>query len=224
MKVYQTIFLIVLLLALSSCLDSAQLFDEKRVSILFNVNNIGTSLEAGDDLIVINEFKFAIDRFTISSEEISLGTQDRITALLFIYEEVMEGSILVIDVGLGISDNAIFDTYEMFLEPVASRSGILDDDFFSDDGNYSIVIKGEINDNSFVYNSSREFEKTFNFTPASLTEINETLVLRKSIDILEVLFDENGEFLDPRIESNDVKIVDNINTYLTITAAAEDIF
>ena len=118
MKLVRLLTLLPILIFLSSCLDSAQFSDEKRVSLLFNVQNVGTALEIEENVVTITEFKFTIDRFTLSSEDgFSVGTQDRITALIFSYDEDIENSNLVIDVGLGFSDNIVFFNYQMFLEP-----------------------------------------------------------------------------------------------------------
>lgn len=225
MKLVRLLTLLPILIFLSSCLDSAQFSDEKRVSLLFNVQNVGTALEIEENVVTITEFKFTIDRFTLSSEDgFSVGTQDRITALIFSYDEDIENSNLVIDVGLGFSDNIVFFNYQMFLEPPVSRTGVFDDDFFSDNENYSIVMIGEINGSEFMYRSTGKFEKTFNFEPARLSDTNETLVIRKSFNIADLLTDEEGNFIDPTVESNDQVLVNKLNMLLEVTASAEDIF
>jgi len=210
--------------ALVSCLSTDPPTEEKHVAMYFKADNIGETLEYGENVIEIEEFKFALDRFTLfGTDDLALETGGLITAMIFSYNENMENYRLIIDVGLGFSDDFRFEGYNMSLQPVQERRGIMDDDFFSEEGNYSVIIKGEVNDIGFEFKSSEEFEKMFNFSGVQLSEQNETITFRKSIDLQTIFSDEENNFLNPRDEENELQIIENIYNNLQLEASAESL-
>lgn len=218
-KYFSLLFLCVF--AFVSCLSTDPPTEEKHVAMYFKSFNIGEMLEYGDNEIFIEEFKFALDRFTLfGSDDLVLETGGLITAMIFAYNENMDNYRLIIDVGLGFSDDFRFEGYNMALQPIQERRGIMDDDFFSEEGNYSVVIKGEVNDVGFEFKSSEAFEKMFNFSGVQLSEQNETIAFRKSIDLQTIFSDEENNFLDPRDEEIELQIMENIYNNLQLEASA----
>lgn len=219
-----TPILLCALFIFASCLSSDPPPAEKHVAMFFKADNIAETIEIDDNEIVIEEFKFAIDRFSLfGADDLELETSGILTAMIFAYTEEITDFRLIIDVGLGFSDDFHFDGYKMHLEPIQNRTGIMDDDFFSEEINYSVVIKGVVNEMSFEFKSSEEFEKRFDFNRVQLSEQNETIAFRKNIDLENVFINDEGGFLDPRDDENELEIINNIQNHLQIAASAEDL-
>jgi hypothetical protein len=210
---------------LSSCISSADLTNEKRFAMLFNVDNIGEELVIDQDTLYISELKFSLDRLSLRTDsDIDFETVSSITAMIFAYNDQLEGDRLIIEVGLGVSDDLAFNHYNMFLEPVASRNNVFDTDFFGESTNFSVIIKGVINEEEFEFRSNGEFEKEYIFDRVEVNSLNETLVLSKSIDVGNLFTGSDGSFIDPRISENDELILNGLNTHLELTVTADDIY
>jgi hypothetical protein len=210
---------------LSSCISSADLTNEKRFAMLFNVDNIGEELVIDQDTLYISELKFSLDRLSLRTDsDIDFETVSSITAMIFAYNEELQGDRLIIEVGLGVSDDLAFNSYSMFLEPVESRNNIFDTDFFGESTNYSVIIKGVINEVEFEFRSNGEFEKDYIFDRVEVNSLNETLVLTKSIDVGNLFTGSDGSFIDPRISENEELILNGLNTHLELTVTADDIY
>lgn len=76
---------------------------------------------------------------------------------------------------------------------------------------FSVIIKGRYHDIPFVYRTKKDIEQSFQLNPAlvvsdSLSDINVTLLVNPS----GWFRDEDGNFLDPTLESNEDEIDDSI--------------
>jgi hypothetical protein len=224
---FRTSLLITLLTVLlfSSCISSANITDEKRFGILFEAEKIGQDLTIGEETVNISEFKFSLSSLTLTTDEnVVFETVDRISALIFAYTEDIEQERLIIEVGLGINNDLAFNGYTMFLEPVDDRSSIFDDDFFGGEENYSIVIRGTIGEEEFEFKSSAIFDKEFPFDRVEVDELNETLVIRKTIDLEEFLTSSQGTLIDPRNPANEQLLVNSIEENLQLSVTSEDLY
>jgi hypothetical protein len=224
MKYFKLFTLPLLFLITVSCLDSNVVSEEKRLSIYFQVDGLGHTMTFGEQELTISEFKFALDRISLHAEDAVLQTGGNITALIFAYTDQMNQPRLIIDVGLGFSDVDVFNGYEIFLEPVASRTNIQDTDFFGDDENYSVIIKGGLDDEEFVFRSSLEFETFYDIGRVELTDRNETLLIISELEIESLFTNDEGEFLNPLLSESESQIIDNIRTNLEVSATASSIF
>ena len=212
-------------LIISSCISSASITDEKRFGVLFEADNIGEDLIIGDQTVNITEFKFSLGSLTLTTEDdITFETVERVTALIFAYTEDLIQERLIIEVGLGISDDLAFNNYTMFLEPVQDRSSIFDDDFFGTDENYSVIIKGTVGEEEFEFKSSAAFQKDFSFNRVEVDATNETLVLRKTIDLEELFTASDGSFIDPRVSQNEVLLINSVEENLQLNVTSEDLY
>ena len=210
---------------ISSCISSANITDEKRFGILFEADKIGEDLLIGEETVNISEFKFSLGSLALTTEdEITFETVERITALIFAYTEDLTQERLIIEVGLGINNDLAFNKYTMFLEPVQGRSSIFDDDFFGTDENYSIIIKGTVGEEAFEIKSSAEFQKEFTFNRVEVDATNETLVLRKTIDLEELFTASDGSFIDPRISLNETALINSVEENLQLSVTSEDLY
>ncbi|MDZ7807935.1 MAG: hypothetical protein U5K71_12590 [Gracilimonas sp.] len=215
-------FLSVLLL---SILTSCSLFNndtqvEKRIALYFQAQNIGDTLSYQQDSLVVTDFKFSVDRFAVAGNDIELESSPGINTFLFTYDLNANDDRLVIDVGLGIADNFTFNSYSMFIEPVPENAGILDDDFFGEENNYSMVIKGSYNRKNFNFRISPTLDRSFTFEPVTLSDIDETLLLSKTIDLNDVFLNPDGSILDPTDETNSTIIIERVRTFLEVEGVA----
>ncbi|HKK24770.1 MAG TPA: hypothetical protein VJ941_04045 [Gracilimonas sp.] len=216
---------IILLSFISACgLFNNDIQVEKRLSLNFQAENLGDSLSTEQDSLVITDFKFSVDRFIIAGNDIELESSPNVSTFLFTYDLDAAQERLVLEVGLGIADNSTFDSYTMYLQPVPNNAGILDDDFYGEDDNYSVVIKGKYNLKNFTFRISPTFEKIFSFDPVSLNDIDETLIIRKSIDLNEIFLNPDGSILDPTDSANESIIRERINANLQVEGFAVNIY
>ncbi|WP_232803141.1 hypothetical protein [Gracilimonas amylolytica] len=175
------------------------------------------------DSLVISDFKFSADRFIVAGNDIELESSPNVSTFLFTYDLNASEERLVLDVGLGIADNTTFNNYTMFIQPVPRNAEILDDDFFGEDNNYSMVIKGTYNRKEFNFRISPTFDRIFNFDRVTLSDIDETLILSKSIDLNDVFINPDGSILDPTNSDNNSIIRERVSTYLQVEGFAVNI-
>lgn len=216
---------ITLLSFISACgLFNNDIQVEKRLALYFQAENLGDTLTTEQDSLVITDFKFSADRFIVAGNDIELESSPNVSTFLFTYDLDAAQERLILDVGLGIADNATFDSYTMFLQPVPTNAGILDDDFFGENGNYSMVIKGTYNLKNFNFRISPTVERVFSFDPVTLSDIDETLILSKSIDLNDVFINPDGSILDPTDSANNSIIRERVSTYLQVEGFAVNIY
>lgn len=215
--------LIASLFLITGCLKSD--FEiQKRVEVLFLVDNLNTDLFFGQDTLRIEEFKYAVNSFSLITEDSTeLRTDSEINALIFGYDASASGDRIVISTGLGFELNG-FVSYELSLAPVEDGATILDPDFFGGDNNYSIIIEGSVNGESFTYRTDIDFIKKYFFDPIFVTDTNETIFLRSRIDMEKVFVDAEDNFLNPRGSTNTVAINEKIREELNAEAFLGTIF
>ncbi len=215
---------ITLLSIISACgLFNNDIQVEKRLAIYFQAENLGDTLTTEQDSLVISDFKFSADRFIVAGNDIELESSPNVSTFLFTYDLNASEERLVLDVGLGIADNTTFNNYTMFIQPVPRNAEILDDDFFGEDNNYSMVIKGTYNRKEFNFRISPTFDRIFNFDRVTLSDIDETLILSKSIDLNDVFINPDGSILDPTNSDNNSIIRERVSTYLQVEGFAVNI-
>jgi len=210
--------LLFLFILITGCLTTPEPEQPIRVELLFQVEELGETFEYGDDSIVINEFKFAVDRFSIFGEDdLELGSSDRIDSMIFFYREEMSNKNLVLGVELGFQEVDRFNGYEMFLRPVEELSNVDDRDFFGSEENYSVIAIGEFNGEEFIYNSTLSFDKFQDFSTIQVGQDSETLIIDKSIIISDLFIDDSEErIIDPTDPDNEALINSNFEEKLTI--------
>lgn len=213
-----------MILLLSSCVTSNRDQEQRRLALYFLANNVGNELTIGDTTLIVDEFKFALDRFNLyTANDLTLQTSGDVTALIYSYTRNLSGDRLILDVDLGFRDIDRFTGYEIFLEPVSSRTGVLDGDFFGQDTNYSVIIRGSVNELDFIFRSDKSFSSMYDFV-VDVGGREETLIIRNIIDVIEIFQNSNGQFIDPTMSENEQQIIDNIEQNLRVQASAGTIF
>ncbi|MBD3616388.1 MAG: hypothetical protein HUJ22_07430 [Gracilimonas sp.] len=220
-----TVIIFLSTLVFISIFSGCSIFDndiqiEKRMALYFETESLGDTLSSGEDYVVITDFKFSVDRFIVSGEEIELESSPDVSTFLFTYDLNAANERLVIDVGLGVADNFTFNSYSMFLEPVKDNAPIIDDDFFGEEKNYSLIIKGSFKNKNFDLKFSPTLQKSFTFTPVSLSDEDETLLLKKSIDLKDIFVNPDGTILNPTDSTSSSIIKERMITFLDMQAFA----
>lgn len=224
-RVFSIAVLIIIILSSTSCIRSTAESDEKRISIFFSVLNMGSELSFDDNTMEVTDFKFTLTRFNIYAEDdIILQSTSDVDGFIFNYTDAMNVQRLILDVGLGFSNIEIINGFEIFFGPVDDNANIGDPEFFGEGENFSQIIRGTVNEVDFVFKSSIPFEKLYQISGVQLNDREETLVVSSSIDIENVFIDENGNFLDPTVQENEVLIMQNIEQNLIANFGAESLY
>lgn len=224
-RLFSIVIISILVLSNISCISSTAETDEKRLSIFFSVFNIGEEITIEQDSIRVSDFKFTLTRFNLYAEgDVILQSTGDVGGFIFGYTDAISVQRLILDVGLGFSDIENFTGFEIFFEPVNDNANIGDSEFFGDEENFSQVIRGTVNDVDFVFKSSIAFEKFYEISGVQLNDREETLVVSASIDLEQVFADEDGNFLDPTLEENELLIMQNIEENLIANFGAESVF
>lgn len=207
----------------TGCLKSD--FDiQKRVEVLFFVENISEDLIFGSDTVNVTEFKYVLNSFRLTTQDsVVIQTDSDVNALIFSYDEAAAGDRIVISTGLGFELND-FVAYDMSLGPVEDGAPILDGDFFGGENNYSIIMKGSVNSTEFIFKSDILFNKRFDFDPVTVSDSEETIFIRSRLDVQDIFQDTEGAFLSPLGTSNKTKIEEEIEEELDIVAFKGTIF
>lgn len=210
--------LLFLFILITGCLTTPEPEQPIRVELLFQVEELGELFEFEEDSLVVHEFKFAVDRFSLFGEDdLELGSSDRVDSMIFFYREDMSNKNLVLGVNLGFQDVDRFDGYEMFLRPVEVNSNIDDRDFFGSEETYSFVAIGEFNGEEFIYNSSLSFDKFQEFSTIQVSQDSETLIIDKSIVVSDIFIDDSEQrIIDPTDPDNESLINNNFEENLKI--------
>lgn len=206
-----------------SCLETSEPDQPGRIDLTFEVPDIGSEYVTGTDTLIVNEFKFSMDRFTITDvDSVVIGSDERIDAFIVFFNDELDTENLVISTSIGFPDLDRFVGYDIFVQPVRSSDNIADSEFFGDPNNFSLVINGSVNGESFMYRSNPEFVQQFSYPEARLTFRNETLLLEMTLEALNVLVDEDGSIIDPRDEENSDTIDERFRQNITVSASAID--
>lgn len=195
---YATPIVLIAVLFFTSCLDTPAPDEDIRVELQYEVLNLGKEYVIEADTFVVNEFKFAVDRFVIIDQDsVVLGSSNQIDTYIFSYTDEATEKNLILSTLLGFDDVSDFVSYEMFVEPVRDSDRLSDSEFLGENNNYSIVMNGTVNDLSFTYNSSESITKLFQFPEVEIRGSDETLLINKSIDMDNFLFTDGGStFVD----------------------------
>lgn len=225
MRVLFPIVLLPLFLLLDGCIATSDPTIARDVEYLFNVDNVGKTITAGEDSIAVSEIKLLADKFNLVLNDDALLQPD-VDALIMAFSAQNQGADeLVFSALIGYEDMEIFKGFELFIAKANDEDDIRDTDFFGDNTNYSLIIKGDINEESYVYKSDVQFQKTFEFEEVKLTDTKSTLVLRVLLDVEDILIDETGnEIIDPRNSGNQAVIDSLVQTTIHIQAFAASRF
>lgn len=223
MKKALPLFFISFLIVSSSCLTKDNTI-AKRFELLFFVQNLGENIVIGSDTVLVTDFKFTLDGISLTNEDsVIIETTSTVSALVYGYNEDVVGDRQVVSSGLGFELNG-FTEYKLSLSPVENRSAIFDSDFFGSTNDYSIVIRGKVNGNSFLMRTSPSFTRSFTFDPVYLSDSNETLFVRTFIDLEDVFINSDSEFLNPSRSVNYQAINNRIKDSLDALIFSDSIF
>jgi hypothetical protein len=156
-------FLILFLpLLLNNCIQTPDPKFPKQINYLFSVANVGDTLSAEEDSVVIREIKLLADKFNLVLADGGI-LQSQPDALVMEYTNRNTDDVLVVSTSIGYKNIDHFKGMELFISPAEDRDSIRDGDFFGGSTNYSFIIKGTYNRDNFVYKSNVQFEKKFSF-------------------------------------------------------------
>lgn len=194
----------------TGCLNTPEPDDPIRVELVYQVQELGNTFEREGDSIVINEFKFAIDRFNLIAEDsLVLGSSNQIDSMIFFYNTDISNENLVLSVDLGYQDINLFEGYEMFLEPVGRLDNISDPDFFGSSDTYSVIAKGVFNGEPFSFNSTLSFDRYIDFGAVEVGPGKETLVIDKSLSVSDLFINEIEQIIDPT-DSDNISVINEL--------------
>lgn len=219
---------LVVLFMTVSCLDTPAPDEDIRFELRFQAENLGETIlepnEAEPDTFIIDEIKFSMDRFIIvDTDSTVLESSSQVPAFILFYDEDQSEENLIFSTFLGFSDITRFQSYEIFVQPVPNSTAISDTDFFGDDGNFSFVMNGSVNGVPFTYRTSPSFSKLFEFPVVNISSQNETFLVKKFVSARDLLFDENGDFLNPTDSDNYSAINSNLEENIRIEASAANL-
>ncbi|HEX6982921.1 MAG TPA: hypothetical protein VF181_09180 [Balneolaceae bacterium] len=193
---------------LNNCIQTPDPKFPKQINYLFSVTNVGDTLNVGDDSVIVREIKLLADKFNLVLHNGGL-LQSQPDALVMEYTARNTDDVLVVSTSIGYEDIDRFKEMELFISPAEDGDEIRDRDFFGRSTNYSFIIKGIYNNDSFVYKSNVSFEKNFQFNVIKLTELKETLTLRILLNIEDILIDSKNRIIDPANQNNK-EVIDSL--------------
>jgi len=213
-----TYLIVVSVVFITACLDTPLPDQPLNVQLYYEVEELGETFEDGENSIVVDEFKFTIDRFNLMAEnDIVLESSDQINSMVFFYTADMTEENLVLSADLGFQDINQFEGYEMFLRPVENAGDIEDQDFYGTEINYSLVIIGEFNGDPFEYKSAPSFDIFQDLGEISVGSDDTILGIDKQIAISDILIEEsNGSLIDPRNTENESVINERFKEKINI--------
>lgn len=206
MKRLRSLFLLLLVgVFLYSCIQTPAPEFPKRISYLINVDNVGDTLNTGQNSLYVSEFKLLAEKFNVLLPDERV-VQSKAQGLIMGYRASNNGDDnLVVRANIGYEDLSTFNGLDLFIAP-PDNSTVQDDDFYGSEKNYSLVIKGSYNGSNFRYRSDPNFTKNIEFPQVELTESKQTLVLRMLMDVKQIMTNKQGELIDPSDQENKAKI------------------
>ena len=209
----------------TACLDTPAPDEDTRVELQFEVENLGKEYIVDADTIVVSEFKFAMDRFIlVDSDSVVLGSSSQIDTYIFSYNDEATQENLILSTLLGFDGINDFVSYEMFVEPVRNSDRLSDTEFLGNSNNYSIVMNGRVNSADFSFKSSTSINKKFQFPVIEIRGNNETLLIKKTVDMDNLLFTDDGAtFVDPSEGTNTATIDSLFKLNINIEASAANL-
>lgn len=225
MKIKLLIVLGTISMLLSSCIQTPEPEVPKRVSFIFNADNVGNSIVVGSDSIQVNEIKFLADQFDLRLTD-GVILQTGVDALVLAYRSGFAGQDQnILTANIGFEDIDRFQGVDLFVDQPEQGDNIQDVDFFGEENNFSFIIEGIYNDRVFSYNSGVSFTKSFNFE--EIIELNnekETLALRVMLDVREVLVNQTeNTILDPQDPANKAAIDSLFRESIDVESFAVDV-
>ncbi len=209
--------------AFAGCLETDPVTIPKRVELAFNAEKVGDTLNVEGSTISFEEVKFIVRSFNIytDNEEVLQSPQEG-QAMVFDYNEEMSQDRILMNREIGFEDFNTFSGYELSVKQARGEDNILDLDFYDDEQNYSMVIRGTYSRTPFVYKSSIEFEELYQFDQiVRLDENSETLQIRTLINLEDVFIDsEEGIFYNPLEEEYHEEIEARFKENLRVEASA----
>lgn len=207
MKNLKTLFLLfVIALFTQGCIETSDPEVPSKIHYFFNVDKVGIEVEADGKVLSVDQIKMITRKFELSIVD-GGQLQSQRDALAMYYGTDNEGDdalVLSADIGYEIES---FNGIELFLGPPADGANLNDQEFFSDDGNKSVIIKGKYEENDFSYVTDLKFDQKLDFPELTLDDNSRHLVIRLSSDIEEIFFDySNNTVLDPTKSNNSSKI------------------
>lgn len=207
---------------ISGCIQTPDPDVPKRVAILYNIEDVGNDIVAGQDTVVIDEVKLLADRINLVlfDETILQTTPD---AIVMTYRSEFEGEDeTILNANIGFEDLDRFQGMNLLIEVPVEGDDIQDNDFFGTQSNFSFIFRGSYNGKNFTYKSGPNFEKDFSFDNIlELSNENETLLLRFTYSMEDIMVDrEANRILDPEIADNSAKIDSLIQEFIAVEASA----
>lgn len=222
------LFFVVILasLYLTSCIQTPDPDTPKRISILFNVGETGNTIAVEGDTIEVDEIKLLADRFNLVLPD-SVVLQTSVDALVMTYRSEFGGEDeTILSANIGYEDVDQFQGMQIFINPPQENDNIQDSDFFGESTNYSFIMRGRYNSQTFEYYSNTEFDNYYKFE--NLIELDnkeETLIIRLNLNISDIVIDETSNSLvNPGNPDNKAKIDSLLQTHISVEAFSGDVF
>ena len=222
-KSFSFIFILSIIF-LSSCIQTPSPDVPKRISFRLNVDNVGQSIQVSQDSIRVQQIKFLADKINITLPD-SVILQTGVDALVMNYRSEFQGDDQnILTANVGFEDINEFAGMDLFIAPPQGGDNIQDTEFFGDPNNFSYIIRGTFNGESFDFKSSISFEKSYTFNnTVQLNDEIETMIIRLTSDVRQIFVDsENNRILDPAIEDNKAVLNTMFKNSISVEASASD--
>lgn len=170
--------------------------------------------KAAADTLVITEAKFRVSELEFES---ALGDdKSDIEVGPVILSLNLDGGLT--EVGIADVPSGMYDELEFEIEKRDDDDKtILDADFSSEDGSeYSVVIKGLLNGEEFMFRSGKDFSVELEFEPAVEINDDQQISVTLVFDITRWFADASGNVLDPTNAENLSQIEANIENSLDV--------
>ncbi|RNC84628.1 MAG: hypothetical protein ED557_06520 [Balneola sp.] len=180
------------------------------------MDNLGDEIAFGNDTVRVRELKFTSTAFIITNEDSAeLVNSEDFDIFLYAYVDIGDTDVIVLSTDLGFELNGFVD-YELDIGPISTRDPFFDNDFYGDDNiTYSLVIEGTVNGSDFFLRTTPSFTKRFAMDgPVNISDSEETLFVRTTIDIQALFQNGDGEFLNPNLANNISEINGNFRNLL----------
>ena len=218
-KHYLTVLFIVFGITGTSCIKSGSNIPN-RFSLYYNALSLGEDLIQGTDTLNITQFKYILNSFNIQTQDsLILGTStDQNTILMFDAAGTNENQF-ILSIEIGFDEANGFEKYSQRVGPIPDNTTpLFDSDFFGTPNNYSIVVKGTWNGESFTFNSSAVLDRTFTYPAIFLTEENETLQILTTVDVEHVFRITADSLLNPTNPATGNTIVQRFSQNIQLSA------
>jgi len=224
---FKYFILFLLIGSMIGCVSSPEDSVTRRNNVYFNVQNLGEDIIRGSDTLRVNEFKFIMRQFDLLAEDsVVISTTEDFRSLLFAYTTANVGDRLVISVPFGFQGYDLFEGFHIYVNQLLDGDFLLDNDFYGDPENYSIVIKGTHNQRNFTLSLTNAFNRFFQFDEIiELSHTQETLVIRMLLDVEDVFIRAtDNTVINPRESGNHNTIIEQFRDEIRVEAYAVRLF